>query len=65
MLKHPEVTVELTGHNGNSFAILSAVDKALRQAGVSREERELFFKEATASDYDSLLQTCMKWVDIT
>lgn len=34
--KHPDVEVELVGHDGNAFAILGAVSKALRRAGTAR-----------------------------
>ena len=63
-VKHPEVTVQLVGGDGNAFAILGAVSKAMRKAGVNQEERDLFMSEATAGDYDHLLQTCMKWVNV-
>jgi len=33
----------------------------LRQAGVSRTERDAFLQEATAGDYDALLQVVMQW----
>ena len=31
---------------------------------VPREEQEEFMEEATSGDYDHLLQTVMKWVDV-
>ena len=61
---YPNVTVELIGQDGNAFAILGAVRKALRKAGVSNDEVERFADEAMSGDYDNLLQTCMKWVDV-
>jgi len=63
-IRYPEVAVELVGSDGNAFAILGAVGKALRRAGVSKEERDAFFAEATAGDYDHLLATAMRWVDV-
>ena len=36
---------------------------ALRAAGVSQEEIDAYFAEATSGDYDHLLQTTMAWVD--
>jgi hypothetical protein len=62
--KYPEITVQLTGTDGNAFAVLGKVTKALRQAGVSKEDRDAFMAEATASDYDALLQTVMRWVEV-
>lgn len=64
-MKYPDVHVQLTSHNGNAFAILGTIQNALRKAGVSVEERNNFYQEATSGDYDHLLQTCMKWVDVS
>jgi hypothetical protein len=61
--RYPEVQVQLTGQDGNAFAILGRTAKALRQAGVAQEEIDSFFAEATSGDYDHLLQTTMAWVD--
>lgn len=63
-VRHPEVTVQLGGSDGNAFAIIGAVQRALRRAGVSKEEVDTFFDEATSGDYDHLLETCMDWVNI-
>ena len=62
-MRHPEIEVQLTGEDGNAFSVLGRVTKALRRAGVSKEERDLFMVEATAGNYDDLLNTCMDWVD--
>jgi hypothetical protein len=64
-VKFPEVEVELVGHDGNAFSILGSVNRALQRAGVSKEERDAFAKEATSGDYDHLLQTCMAWVTVS
>lgn len=63
--RYPEIEVELVGNDGNAFVILGAVGKALRRAGVSQAERDEFTAEATAGDYDHLLQTAMRWVSVT
>jgi len=63
-MKYPEITAQLTGNDGNAFAILGTVTKALRRNDVSEEEIIDFYNQATAGDYDHLLQTCMKWVDV-
>ena len=63
-MKYPNITVHLTGVDGNAFAILGSVKKALRRADVPNEEINAFMAEATAGDYDNLLATCMKWVDV-
>lgn len=64
MPKYPNVKVELIGTDGNAFAVLGKVQRALRQAGVDPDEVKLFLKEATAGDYDHVLQTVMAWVEV-
>lgn len=61
---YPEVIVKLTDDDGNAFYILGKVMKALRSAGVDKQEVDLFYKQATSGDYDNLLQAVMKWVTI-
>jgi hypothetical protein len=59
-----DIKVQLTGENGNAFAIVGRVVKALRKAGASKEETDAFASEAFSGDYDHLLQTLMKWVEV-
>jgi hypothetical protein len=61
--RYPDVQVQLSGEDGNAFAILGRTAGALRAAGVSQEEIDAYFAEATSGDYDHLLQTTMAWVD--
>jgi hypothetical protein len=61
--RYPDVQVQLTGEDGNAFAILARTAAALRAAGVPQEEVDEYFAEATSGDYDHLLQTTMRWVD--
>ena len=63
--KYPDINVQLAGNSGNAFAIMGAVLKALRTAGVSKNEQDKFKKEATSGDYDDLLCTCMRWVNVS
>lgn len=64
-VKYPEIEVQLVGGDANAFAILGAVTKALRNAGVEKSEQEEFMAEAKSGDYDHLLQTAMKWVSVS
>ena len=57
-------TVKLIGNDGNAFAILGSVQRALRKAGATPAEVAEFMDEATKGDYDHLLGTVMKWVDV-
>jgi hypothetical protein len=43
---------------------MGAVTKAMSRAGVSSEEQDKYFKEATAGDYNQLLATTMEWVEV-
>jgi len=61
--KYPDVKVQLTGEDGNAFFILGRVKKAMRRAGLSKEEQDAYMAEATDGDYDHLLATTMRWVD--
>lgn len=62
--KYPDITVQLTGENGNAFYILGKCLSAMRHANIPKEEQGEFYRQATASDYNHLLTTCMKWFDI-
>ncbi len=63
-VKYPEIEVTLVGRDGNAFAIIGAVTKALKRAGVPKEEVSAFSTEAMMGNYDHLLQTAMKWVNV-
>jgi hypothetical protein len=64
-VKHPEISVQLNGEDGNGFVIASRVRMALTRAGVPQEEREEFWADALSGDYHHLLATCMAWVDVS
>jgi hypothetical protein len=61
--RHPDVQVQLTGEDGNAFAILGRTSAALRRAGVAPDEIDAYLAEGTSGDYDHLLATTMGWVD--
>lgn len=62
--KYPAAKVRLVGADGNAFAILGRTKRALQGAGASPEEIAAFFAEATAGDYDELLGTVLRWVEV-
>lgn len=62
--KYPNITAKLTGQDGNAFAIIAAVTKALKRNGVDAATVSEFVAEATSGDYDHLLRTAMRWVDV-
>lgn len=63
--KYSNVRVRLTGQDGNAYAIVGAVRNALRKANVEVSELNAFMNEAMEGDYNHLLQTCMKWVNVS
>ena len=64
MVKYPEITVQITGEDGNAFSILGKVRRALRAANIPAEEIKQFMNEAISGDYDHLLQTAMNYVNV-
>lgn len=63
--KYPNVKVQLTGGDGNAFAVIGAVTKAMRRAGCSNEQIEEFRADAMSGDYNHLLATAMRYVDVS
>lgn len=64
--KYPDVEVQLTDTDGNAFAIIGAVAKALKRAGYDPEEVKEFQSMMTSSgSYDDLLQNAMRTVNVT
>lgn len=64
MIKYPHIKVELVGQDGNAYAILGRVIKALRKHKVDEEEIKKYTDEATSGDYDHLLQVTMSWINV-
>lgn len=64
MIKYPEIEVQLTGNDGNAFAVMASVRKALKRARVSSDEIAEYVKESTSGDYDNLLRVAMSWVTV-
>lgn len=59
-----DIDVQLTGGDGNAFAIMGAVVREMRRAGVSKEDIDKYREESTSGDYDNLLATAMRWVNV-
>jgi len=59
-----DVDVQLTGEDGNAFAIMGAVTRGLRQAGATHEEIAQYTAEAMSGDYNKLLRVSMEWVNV-
>lgn len=61
---YPNVTVKLVGEDGNAFAVIGAVSKALKKAGEVEAAKEFTDKAFQSESYDALLQLCMKTVNV-
>lgn len=59
-----DIDVQLTGEDGNAFNILGRVQRGIRKAGGTPEDEQAFWDEATSDDYDKVLQTAMKYVNV-
>lgn len=53
---HKLVELDLTGINGNAFALMAAFQKAARDQGIPKEEIDAVLNDCRSSDYDHLLQ---------
>ena len=58
------VTVKLSSQNGNALVVIGSVIRGLKKAGAPQSEIDKFKSEATSSDYDHVIQTAMKWVNV-
>lgn len=63
--RYPHITAELIGGDGNAFAVLGTVTRAMKRSGIPQVAIDEFYAEATEGDYDHLLATCMRWVTVT
>jgi len=59
------VKVKLVGTDGNAFAIMGKVKRALRDAGATDEEVTQYLNDSQSGDYNNLLQVACKWVDVS
>ena len=64
MATKTQVKVKLIGTDGNAFAILRKVSKALKTGGHG-DLVEQFMKEAMSGDYDHLLATACEYVEVS
>jgi hypothetical protein len=64
-VRYPDIEVRLIGTDGNAYAVISQVRKALREAGVEPTEIGDYVKEAMSGDYNNVLATTMAWVDVS
>ena len=56
--------VTATPRDGNAYSIMSAVQKAMKSAGATKEELTAYWEEATAGDYGNLISVSMHYVEL-
>jgi hypothetical protein len=59
-----DIDVQLSGTDGNAFALIGKVVNGIRSAGGTSQDIRAFQDEAMSADYDHLLRTCMEWVNV-
>jgi len=62
-MTEPRPYVALAGEDGNAFAIMGRVTKALKRAGASPDYVKRYQDEATSGDYDHLLQVTLQFIE--
>jgi hypothetical protein len=64
--RFPDAHVRLSGKDGNVFAIIGRVRRALIQAGATDDDIKSFMQEITgAGSYDEVLQIVMRWINVS
>lgn len=63
-IKYPDVEVQLSGEDGNAYAIMGRVAGALRRNGVSDKEIKEYREESMSGDYENLIATAARWVTV-
>jgi hypothetical protein len=58
------IEVQLTGTDGNAFALIGKVSKALKRAGYRDAAKEMTAKCCAAGSYDALLAILMEYVEV-
>ena len=59
-----DIEVQLSGNDGNAFAVMGSVMSALKKAGATPEELQQYQQESMSGDYDNLLLVASQWVNV-
>ena len=54
---------DLVGVDGNAFAVMGYVLKAMKECKMSKEEQSDYQTKATSSDYNNLLAVSVEMID--
>jgi hypothetical protein len=63
--KYPDVHVQLSGRDGNAFAIIAAVVRALQIAGETAAANDFTSDAFSCPSYDGLLRLAAQTVDVS
>lgn len=63
-IKFPNIKVKLIGTDGNAFVIMGKVVDAMRKGKIDPQTIKDFREECMSGDYNNLLRTCMKYVNV-
>lgn len=63
-VQYPNVTVQLTGEDGNAFYIIGAISKAIRASEGAEAATEYRDNAMASGSYDDLLRHAMKTVNV-
>lgn len=64
-VRYPDITVQLSGKDGNIFMLMGICTAALRRAGISKDEIDQLRSEVMDSeDYGAALRVLMSWVNV-
>ena len=58
-------TCELVGTDGNAFAVIGNVSRALKRAGLQDQASEFYARAMKMPSYDALLQLVFEYVEVT
>ena len=64
MAKTEKPECQLTGEDGNAFAVIGRVSRALKQAGQPERAKEWTSKAMDCDSYDALLQLAFDYVEV-
>lgn len=59
-----DIEVQLSGNDGNAFAVMGSVMSSLKNAGATPEELKQYQEESMSGDYDNLLRVASQWVNV-
>ena len=61
----PKLTIDLTGPDGNVYAVVARVCTALKKAGQADKAAELKEKAFNQRSYEAVLELCKEYADVT